>query len=133
MLPARDLYHGNVRNALTKDGWRIVNDPLWLRWRSTNLYADLRAERDGESIAVEIKSFVGRSDVADLEQAIGQFLVYRAVLSRRYPDIVLWMAVSTHAYKEIFRSGLGRLIRIEYQVKVVIIDLNNEEIVAWHP
>jgi hypothetical protein len=133
MLPARDLYHDNVLNALIKEGWRVTDDPLRLRWGRTNLYADLAAERGGESIAVEVKSFVGLSDVADLELALGQFLVYRAVLARQRHDVVLWMAVSTRAFEEVFRNGLGRLIRAEYEMKLITIDLDREEIVAWHP
>jgi hypothetical protein len=133
MLPARDLYHDLVVNALTKDGWTITDDPLRLRWRSAKLYADLRAERGGDAIAVETKSFIGASDVADLEQALGQFLVYRAVLSHTNPEIVLWMAVSERAFNNIFRSGLGEMIRVEYGMKLIVIDIDSEEIVAWHP
>ncbi len=30
-MPARDIYHNHVRNALIKDGWVITDDPLRLR------------------------------------------------------------------------------------------------------
>ncbi|WP_373529451.1 element excision factor XisH family protein [Nostoc sp.] len=30
-----------------------------------------------EKIVVEVKSFVGQSDVKDLEQALGQYILYR--------------------------------------------------------
>jgi hypothetical protein len=30
-VPARDTYHNHVRNALTKDGWTITDDPLRLQ------------------------------------------------------------------------------------------------------
>lgn len=30
-MPARDIYHNTVKNALIKDGWTITHDPLRLR------------------------------------------------------------------------------------------------------
>ena len=44
-MPARGLYHAQVRAALTKDGWTITDDPLHLRWGKKDLYVDLGAER----------------------------------------------------------------------------------------
>jgi hypothetical protein len=32
-MPARDLYHDAVKNALVKDGWTITHDPIRLRLR----------------------------------------------------------------------------------------------------
>lgn len=80
-MPARDLFHDQVKHALIKDGWTITDDPLHIKWRKKNLYVDLGAERllaaekAERRIAVEIKSFVGRSDIADLEAALGQFVL----------------------------------------------------------
>ncbi len=58
-----------VRTALVKDGWTITHDPLVLPFGERSLRVDLgaqapvAAERDGRKIAVEIKSFVGRSEI----------------------------------------------------------------------
>lgn len=30
-MPAKDLYHEHVKNALIKDGWEITSDPLTIR------------------------------------------------------------------------------------------------------
>ena len=63
-MPARDIYHETVKNALIKDGWTITHDPLVLRWGTTDVYVGLgaeqllAAEKRGQKIAVEIKSFV---------------------------------------------------------------------------
>ena len=82
-MPARDKYHNAVRNALIKDGWTITHDPLRLVWGKRDMYVDLGAKKllgaqKGERlIAVEIKSFAGASEMADLEKAVGQFSVYR--------------------------------------------------------
>ena len=72
-MAARDIIHEPVKNALIKDGWTITDDPLALTYEDATVFVDLGAERiigaerDGEKIAVEIKSFVGRSAIHDLE------------------------------------------------------------------
>ena len=30
-MPAKDIYHDTVKNALIKDGWTITHDPLHSR------------------------------------------------------------------------------------------------------
>jgi len=52
----------------------ITADPYTLSWGKESLFVDLAAERfiaaekENEKIAVEIKSFVGRSQTAELEK-----------------------------------------------------------------
>jgi len=76
-MPAKDIYHDTLKNALMKDGWTITHDPLVLRWGTTDVYVDLgaeqllAAEKAERRIAVEVKSFVGRSAVEDLEKSLG--------------------------------------------------------------
>jgi len=66
-MPAKDIYHNTVKNALIKEGWKITDDPLVLQFGETNLYADLGAElmiaaqKNGKTICVEIKSFLQES------------------------------------------------------------------------
>ncbi|WP_318528427.1 element excision factor XisH family protein [Plectonema radiosum] len=85
-MPSRDIYHNTVKNALLKDGWTITHDPLRLEWGKKDLYVDLGAEQligaenAERKIAVEIKSFVGRSDIDDLEKALGQYILYYDIL-----------------------------------------------------
>ena len=74
-MPAKDRYHDSARNAIEKDGWIVTDDPFLLRWGGKDLYIDLgaekllAAEKSGRKIAVEIKSFIGASPVADLGNA----------------------------------------------------------------
>jgi XisH protein len=87
-MPAKDIYHNAVRNALEKDSWQITKDPFILKWGTRDLYIDLgaekliAAEKSGEKIAVEIKSFIGASPVTDLENALGQYILYYDILTR---------------------------------------------------
>lgn len=78
-MPAKNLYHDAVVDALKADGWTITDDPLTLAVGERNVHIDLGAERSPGTdrvgivlIAVEVQSFVGRSPVADLQQAVGQ-------------------------------------------------------------
>lgn len=78
-MPAKDIFHEAVRIGLEKEGWVITDDPLRIEVGDVEMYIDLgaeqvvAAEREGEKIAVEIKSFIGTSNIFQFHQAIGQF------------------------------------------------------------
>lgn len=87
-MPAKNIYHDIVIRALIADGWTITDDPLTMTYGGRDLFVDLGAERlaigaeKGEQrIAVEIQSFLNRSAVRDLQEAVGQVEVYRIVLA----------------------------------------------------
>ncbi|MBI3652649.1 MAG: XisH family protein [Acidobacteria bacterium] len=136
-MPARDLYHQSLKQALIKDGWVITHDPLRLQWGVKDMYVDLgaerivTAERAGVKIAVEIKSFVSASELRDIENAVGQYFVYLAVLNRTEPDRRLYLAVHKEVYFDVFEEPLGQLLREDYQVPIIVFDVEAEEIVKW--
>lgn len=77
-MPAKDRYHDIVVEALNAEGWRITNDPFYIVFGGRGLFVDLgaeyetlAAEKGGERLAVEIKSFLSPSPVDDLEEALG--------------------------------------------------------------
>ncbi|NER00078.1 MAG: XisH protein, partial [Cyanothece sp. SIO2G6] len=82
-MPAKDIYHHAVKCALIKDCWVILAEDYALTYGGDRVYADIAAEkaiaakRDNQRIIVEVKSFIGRSFIHELEQAIGQYVVYR--------------------------------------------------------
>lgn len=49
----------------------------------------LGAQREGEQIAVEVKSFVAPSAVSEFHTALGQFLNYRVALKIKEPQRLL--------------------------------------------
>src|SRR5690349_9533727 len=105
-MPRKDQIHEAVRNALLTEGWTITNDPYFLKYGDEDLFIDraaerlLAAERDGHKIAVEIKSFIGRSPINDLENALGQYALYLSVLEEVEPERKLYMAVGKATYEE---------------------------------
>src|SRR5919198_955861 len=102
-MPAEDTIHDAVKSALQKDGWTITDDPYTITFEGEHLYADLAAERplaaerNGEKIVVEIKSFLGISLIKDLEAAVGQYQIYNSILEVTAPERLLYMALSEEA------------------------------------
>lgn len=82
-MPAKDIYHEIVKQALIKNDWTITDDPLRLTIGGRSLYVDLGAEKliaaqkGNQKIAVEIKSFLSLSPIKDLENALGQYILYQ--------------------------------------------------------
>jgi hypothetical protein len=56
----------------------------------------IAAEKGERKIAVEIKSFVGRSDIQDLESSLGQYRLYRSVLEQTEPGRTLYLSIPAH-------------------------------------
>jgi XisH protein len=138
-MPARDSVHDNVRRALERDGWTITHDPLRLRLGRRRLYVDLGAERllaaeKGLSkIAVEVKTFAGPSEVKDLEDAVGQFVVYEHALRRKEPDRTLYLALPEATWLLVFTDELGQILIDDRVLRVVTFDVVKEEIIRWIP
>lgn len=134
---ARDIYHDTVRDALIADGWTITHDPFPLAYGDQNLYVDLgaermlAAERRGQRIAVEVKSFLGRSAVRDLQLALGQYLIYRKLIEEQEPDRLLYLAVSRRVYESSLRHGLGQFALEEFGVKVLIFAEDERTVYRW--
>ena len=68
----------------------------------------LAAERGRTTIAVEIKTFTGSSVLTDLQQAIGQFLLYRTWMRRTDADRLLYLAVDVETAAGVFAQAFGR-------------------------
>jgi hypothetical protein len=136
-MPAKDLFHDCVCHALIRDGWTITHDPLRLSWGGKDLYVDLgaeqlvAAEKSGQRIAVEIKSFVGDSEVDDLEKAVGQYVLYRAILAQLEPERSVFLAVPEVILRGVFEEPLGALLRNAQSICILGFDPQTEVITRW--
>jgi hypothetical protein len=137
-MPARNLYHDAVVAALVADGWTITDDPLILSFGGKDLFVDLGAERPtlaaekaGRKIAVEIQSFRGASPIRDLEEAVGQYDIYRAIMRVKEPDRPLYMAVSVPVYDGVLSDRFGQFIISELGVRLLVFDEAQGRIVQW--
>lgn len=138
-MPAKDIYHDHCKQALIKDGWLITHDPYFLRWGSKDLFIDLgaeklvAAEKEGRCIAVEIKSFVGLSDVEDLKNALGQFILYQDLLARTDIERDIFLAIREVTFRALFQepTSLGRVLLENHRLKLLVFNVQKEEIVQW--
>ncbi len=136
-MPAQDIIHNAVKNALIKDGWVITDDPYAIEYEDATVFIDLGAERSiaaeraGEKIVVEIKSFVGPSVIRDVELALGQYVLYVSFLEVVEPDRKLYLAISDAIYENIFgRKSIDWLIQ-RNRVPLIVINILREEVVRW--
>lgn len=134
---ARDTYHDIVQLALEAEGWTITDDPLQLRVADRTIKIDLGAERllgaekEGEKIAVEIKSFVGRSVIADFYQALGQYQTYQAVLNQQDPQRTLLLAVPSYTYEGFFQERLAELTLSQTGLRYLVYEVSTQSILTW--
>ncbi|MBT9317546.1 element excision factor XisH family protein [Leptothoe spongobia] len=148
-MPQRDTIHGVVRQALIKDGWTITDDPYVISYGERFLFVDLAATELGQfngfqsqfigasqgnsQIAVEIKSFRGQSAISDLEQAIGQYVLYRLLLNQIDPERRLYLAVGNPDYDQILSEPIGELVIHELPLNLLVVNLETAEVQQWIP
>ena len=136
-MPAKDKFHRTLKNALRADGWKITKDPMYLKYEKRAMYIDLAAEkvflaeRKGRKIAVEVKSFVGLSSLKDLQQALGQFLLYRLVLEELDPKRTLFLAITEEIFQNVLDKNVGRLAVQKYNIPLIVFDEETEVITKW--
>ena len=136
-MPAKDLYHDTVKTALIKDGWTITDDPLSLEIGGRNLFVDLGAEklliadRGGQKIAVEVKSFISPSPVKDLENALGQYILYEDIIAQEYPERVLYLAIREEVYLTFFSEPIVQIPLKSRRIKLLVFDETQEIIAQW--
>jgi hypothetical protein len=135
---AKDTIHDAVKNALDKDGWAITAEFLQIEYEELEIYADLVAERepivaekDGEKIIVEVKTFAGRSFIREMQQALGQYELYFDVITLAGLKYELYLAISLVVYKTFFlRKGTQEVVQ-RRKIKLLVVDVDREEIVQW--
>lgn len=136
-MSAKDIFHDAVRKGLEKEGWSITDDPLRIRVGRVDMQIDLGAERmmaaekDGEKIAVEIKSFVGTSNISEFHTALGQFLNYRVALENKQPERFLYLAIPQGVYQTFFSLPFVEMIIERFQLSLIIYDPTKEVILQW--
>ena len=148
-MPQRDIIHNTVKQAIINDGWEITEDPYIISYGERFLFVDLGAveadshnrregyffgaQREGQRIAVEIKDFRGKSAIADLELAIGQYVLYRLLLNKVDPERKIYLAITDVVYDDIFREPIGELVIYDLPLNLLVIDLQKIEVLQWIP
>lgn len=89
------------------------------------------AEKQGQKIAVEIQSFLGPSPVRNLEEAVGQYEVYRAVLAETEPERVPYLALPRHVREGLLSERFGQVVVARLRLRLLIFDEVRERIMQW--
>lgn len=134
---AKDIYHDTVKTALEKDGWTITDDTFTLTIGKRDVFVDLAAEkpltaqRQGQKIAVEVKSFISPFPVKDLQNALGKYILYADLLALSEPDRLLYLAIREEIYLDFFSEPIVQIVLANHPIKLVIFDPIEEAIVKW--
>jgi hypothetical protein len=137
-VPAKNIYHQAVVRALAADGWTITHDPLTLSYGGKDVFVDLgaqqaavAAEKGGRRIAVEIQSFLSPPPVHDLQEAVGQYEIYRAILAETEPDRRLYLAVPRRVHEGLLSERFGQLIVEQVHLRLMVFDHTQEKVIQW--
>lgn len=134
---AKDFFHHVVKSALEKDGWRITHDPYKMRVEDVLYEVDLglerliAAEKAGDKIAVEVKSFVGPSTVNEFHKAIGQFVDYDTAMEIFEPGRILFLAIPENIYLTFFQKTVIQKTLERVHARILVYNSVNESIVSW--
>jgi hypothetical protein len=66
-----------------------------------------------------------------LEEAVGQFQVYRAVLAKTEPGCTLYLAVPRRVHEGLLAEPLGQLIIASLGLRLIVFDEQEGKIVTW--
>lgn len=69
--------------------------------------------------------------VCDLENALGQYILYRDTLERLEPERVLYLAIREEVYTDFFKEEIAQMVVENNQLKLIIFDVEKEEVVRW--
>ncbi len=136
-MSAKDKIHDAIKTALIKDGWQITHDPYTIEYEGEFVYADLGAERTlaaeraGQKIIVEIKSFTGRSAIQDFKTALGQYVLYLALVTETAPDYKVYLAISDITYATDFQLKMIQLVVQRDKIPVIVVNLDTAEVIEW--
>ncbi|MDX2075270.1 MAG: element excision factor XisH family protein [bacterium] len=137
-MPAIDICQPQVIRALEKDGWNVQQSPFHLADERRSIFVDalmikgINGTRQ-QLLLTEIKCFSQINSMThDLYSAIGQYLIYRALLQKTQNSIPLYLVVPLFAYETIFDNAVMRVIS-ETAINLIVVNLDMEEIVQWKP
>ena len=134
---ARDKFHYEVKLALVYDGWDVTDAPLYMKIGTIPLHIDLGAEKiidaekDGEKIAVEVKTFGILSFITAFHEAVGKYIVYREALAIRESDRVLYLAMPNDVYEEYGSELLVQRVLANNKIKIILYESSTQHIVSW--
>jgi hypothetical protein len=136
-MPSFDKCHEQVIRALQNDGWRISEQQVPMKFDRRRVFIDLLATHGAngsrqEMALIEVKCFSDPQNTShEIYTAIGQYILYRAMLRELEVEIPLYLSVPEGIFNDIFDVVVHRAIT-ESQIKSVVINLDKERVVRWN-
>lgn len=76
---------------------------------------------------------ISPSAVADLENALGQYIVYHDVMARLEPDRTLYLAIRDTVFFDVFTEPIGQVLLDNQRLKLLVFEPATEVISQWIP
>ncbi len=137
-MPKKDAFHEIAKTALEKEGWTITNDPLFVPTEGgVNFFIDLGleriigAEKEGEKIAVEVKSFDENKPIYSFYEMLGQFQVYEMALEEQLTGWELYIAISDLGFKKLEEAPIFSRAIKKFHLKFVIFEPVTKTVIQW--
>ncbi|EDX71599.1 XisH protein [Coleofasciculus chthonoplastes PCC 7420] len=71
--------------------------------------------------------------MANLEQALGQYILYYDILQRLEPERKLYLAIREETFSDIFEEPIGGILLENKRLNLIVFDSVKEAIVRWIP
>jgi hypothetical protein len=136
-MPATDNCEPQIIRALEKASWDVVDKPytIFLPQEKGFVLADLRLQHrvtKQRMIVVEVKCFnSGQPVVDEFYRAVGQYWMYRSGIRLKQIDYPVYLAVPSHIYATFFQRAVIQNIIHESGIKILVVNLEKEEIMQW--
>lgn len=136
-MTALDSCEPQIIRALEKAGWRILVKPYPIMTDTRSVLADFSAShlsvgQTKNIVVMEVKCFLNpKSDLTELYSALGQYQYYRVNLRRHGIALPLYLAIPDEAYQRFLEKPSFIDTFNETQVKLLIVNVANEEITQW--
>jgi XisH protein len=133
---AKDKIHAPFKEALIQDGW-LITDELYIKVGNLTVFVDLGAEpvlgaeKDGERIAIEVKTFSNPSFMTALYEAVGKYAVYRKALELDESDRILYLAMPEDVYDRSSKEVLFIGSLDDGKINLILFDTTIEKITRW--
>ncbi len=135
-MPAIDQCQEKIVRALQKEGWQVVRAPLRVQVDLRVACIDVEMSRGVNGsrellLLAEIKCLSGEdANTAELYEALGQYLVYRAMIFERKLPHSVYLAVPEGAFDDIFDVAVMRVVN-ESRIRIVVVNVETERVVKW--
>ena len=137
-MPARNIYHDAVVQALVADGWTVTHDPLTVSFGGKDLFVDLAAERvtiaaESAGIRLRSKSRVSRVHrrVATCKKRWGNTTFIERCWQKRNRWRVLYLAVPRRIRDSLLAEPFGQLIVSRLRLRLLVFDEQKQRVVQW--